>query len=475
MFGFFKDSKQDLLNKNYQIAFTFIPKVAERHKNGGAPIEALWDSSAMNEYLKLSGAGRYKTKTNIPFVKPGTLEENPNILVVFYRFVPMGSPAEPLFSIVLIDKDTKLYKYYLLERSISNSLMMTSKDHTGIHANYGTVADGNEFMQRAYEYMTEYLNSQKVEDAQKDKEQNIGPWEPTEEQLQFMAKVSGKSNEEIMAHVKSLKLAPDLSHNDNLENKLFKLTCEAVDKLRAYQQLEGSGEALSLIYFSSLLLNLGTSHSNTLNLDLLEDRYFLLLHDKINYCSEIDDVVEYINEWVGKFNELHICRDALNTLGLRYTTKSLHEQLYPNNKRSLNDFDRTLIEIESYLVREAKKCSHNPHMNLSESPHQIVPESIFSLLEFAKMTGKMKVANYNIKEINKDVKICQFVKPEGDYVLAGFSPDLGELTPTEISELKEELEIVKFFSGRYELSKKGEYKIGECEPIHDYDDDELPF
>ena len=113
MFGFFKDSKQDLLNKNYQIAFTFIPKVAERYKNGEAPIEALWDSSAMNEYLKLSGAGRYKTKTNIPFVRPGTLEENPNIQVVLYRFVPMGSPAEPLFSIVLIDKETKLYKYYL--------------------------------------------------------------------------------------------------------------------------------------------------------------------------------------------------------------------------------------------------------------------------------------------------------------------------------------------------------------------------
>lgn len=80
----------------------------------------------------------------------------------------------------------------------------------------------------------------------------------------------------------------------------------------------------------------------------------------------------------------------------------------------------------------------------------------WSLLDFAKSHGKMKVTNeMTNSQTGETFKSCAFVGAGGAITLVGFSSNLGELTSAQIAAQKDSLQVVELESGTFKLCKRG--------------------
>lgn len=92
----------------------------------------------------------------------------------------------------------------------------------------------------------------------------------------------------------------------------------------------------------------------------------------------------------------------------------------------------------------------------NQSVQRTIKNSV-SLLAFAKAHGKMQVAKFANKETGEMFKSCVFTDHDNTRVLVSFSSKLGELTPQQIAQQKNELQVVQFEeSGNYCLCHQGE-------------------
>lgn len=82
--------------------------------------------------------------------------------------------------------------------------------------------------------------------------------------------------------------------------------------------------------------------------------------------------------------------------------------------------------------------------------------NVWSLLEFAKAHGKMQVGEFCDKETGKVFKSCVFTQPDGTRTFVAFSTKLGELTPKQIVDMKNELQVVQLETGNYSLCKNNQ-------------------
>ena len=81
--------------------------------------------------------------------------------------------------------------------------------------------------------------------------------------------------------------------------------------------------------------------------------------------------------------------------------------------------------------------------------------SVTPLLEFAKLHGKMKVTKeLTNPHTGKMFKSCAFIDANGRVTLVGFSTEIGELTPFQISEQKNYLQVVELSNGMLKLTRK---------------------
>jgi hypothetical protein len=80
----------------------------------------------------------------------------------------------------------------------------------------------------------------------------------------------------------------------------------------------------------------------------------------------------------------------------------------------------------------------------------------WSLLAFA--SGKrMQVGSFINSETGEQFNSCVFTEQNtGDRCFVSFSSNLGELTPAQISEMKNELRVVELESGKFKLCKQGQ-------------------
>lgn len=80
----------------------------------------------------------------------------------------------------------------------------------------------------------------------------------------------------------------------------------------------------------------------------------------------------------------------------------------------------------------------------------------WSLISFARSHGKMKLASFTNKETGEAFKSCAFVNPETNETvcLVGFSSNLGELTPAQIKNQANDLQVVQLESGTYKLCRR---------------------
>lgn len=80
----------------------------------------------------------------------------------------------------------------------------------------------------------------------------------------------------------------------------------------------------------------------------------------------------------------------------------------------------------------------------------------WSLLAFAKSHGKMQVGEFVNKESGERFKSCIFTNPtDNSRCFVAFSSKLGELTPRQIAEMKDDLQVAQLESGHYSLCKQG--------------------
>lgn len=79
----------------------------------------------------------------------------------------------------------------------------------------------------------------------------------------------------------------------------------------------------------------------------------------------------------------------------------------------------------------------------------------WSLISFAKIYGKMKVAPFVNKETGEAFKSCAFLSSDGEITLVAFSSKLGELTPKQIATQKDDLQVVQLESGSFKLCRAG--------------------
>lgn len=79
-----------------------------------------------------------------------------------------------------------------------------------------------------------------------------------------------------------------------------------------------------------------------------------------------------------------------------------------------------------------------------------------SLLAFAS-NKRMQVGNFVNSQDGSTFKSCVFTnKTTGDRQFVSFSSNLGELTPAEISAMKNQLQVVELDSGSFKLCKQGQ-------------------
>ena len=79
----------------------------------------------------------------------------------------------------------------------------------------------------------------------------------------------------------------------------------------------------------------------------------------------------------------------------------------------------------------------------------------WSLISFARIHGRMKVAPFVNKETGECFKSCAFLSSDREVTLVAFSSKLGELTPKQIATQKNDLQVVQLESGSYKLCKVG--------------------
>lgn len=80
----------------------------------------------------------------------------------------------------------------------------------------------------------------------------------------------------------------------------------------------------------------------------------------------------------------------------------------------------------------------------------------WSLIAFAKKFGKMQVGKFANGDTGEIFKSCIFTDSANTRTFVAFSSKMGELTPKEIAQQKNDLQVVQLESGNYKLCKKGE-------------------
>ncbi len=88
----------------------------------------------------------------------------------------------------------------------------------------------------------------------------------------------------------------------------------------------------------------------------------------------------------------------------------------------------------------------------------------WSLIDFANSHGSLRVGTCTVHEgerAGETFPALRFTAPNGTRTFVSFSSNLGVLTPKEISERAESLQVVELQSGSYKLCNQGSDNWGE--------------
>lgn len=111
--------------------------------------------------------------------------------------------------------------------------------------------------------------------------------------------------------------------------------------------------------------------------------------------------------------------------------------------------------MENNAVNNAAAVSNNTAAN--NGPVMKGIKNSWSLLAFAKLKGRMQVGEFTNSETSKVFKSCIFTDPNDSSkrTFVAFASKLGELTPQQIAERKNNLQVVELEGGHYSLCSVG--------------------
>lgn len=102
------------------------------------------------------------------------------------------------------------------------------------------------------------------------------------------------------------------------------------------------------------------------------------------------------------------------------------------------------------VKRRKRECRN--HIETNSNQGNLVNR--FPLLDFAQQHGKMQVKTVANPTTNDVRSYCVFINEQGTETKVEFGESLGVLRPQEISERKEQLEVVQRLDGTFELVEK---------------------
>lgn len=162
-----------------------------------------------------------------------------------------------------------------------------------------------------------------------------------------------------------LNLAPDLSQNNNIENRLYNLAKECVSRLsKEFKPLGDIGRSEALLFFSTLIVDMGMI-KNEIDLDVMEDKYKLLLCDDVICDFDSDDIFDFLNKRVAFYKQQYrrIKEES------HYTPMFIYNAFYMNpgceHPEILKDFSESpftllelqikLFELEAYINQRKER------------------------------------------------------------------------------------------------------------------------
>ncbi len=121
------------------------------------------------------------------------------------------------------------------------------------------------------------------------------------------------------------------------------------------------------------------------------------------------------------------------------------------------------IIIYLFLKYKKKDKTNNPELTNEQTNNEVKKSIVntdlvqsWSLLEFAKLHGKMQVGTFENRETGESFKSCIFTNSNGETIYVSFYSKLGELTPLQIKEKKDTLKVGLLKTSKYVLYEEWE-------------------
>lgn len=213
----------------------------------------------------------------------------------------------------------------------------------------------------------------------------------------------------------------------------------AVVSLCTYTELTCKDGILRTIFDLSDLLNLSRDCCN----DVINRQS---THDIERYIHEVKTI-----EKDGPFIQfIYTCTDIIDLLDSTTYIKSKFNTLLKDIGFSSDDIEaishgRYNYRFNNDNIDEIKDSNSSKS---EDSKAKVI--QTWSLIDFARNHGKMQIGTFHQEEFNIIYKACIFtLNSERTYVY--FSSELGELTPQEIVNRKNQLKVAKLSNGTYEL------------------------
>lgn len=143
-------------------------------------------------------------------------------------------------------------------------------------------------------------------------------------------------------------LVPELSKNDNLENKLFRLAKELANYIGYYfKPFPKDGFFEALMYCGVLLLHFRSRYGNEIHLDDVSDCFYALAREELDRAGHIDDGEMFFNDRIAAWGR----DEQLMSQDPEYQPLALYKAFYVAPFTSSAEFDAIPLPADAEIDR----------------------------------------------------------------------------------------------------------------------------
>ena len=219
----------------------------------------------------------------------------------------------------------------------------------------------------------------------------------------------GVSVPAVEKHLDELNLVPDLSKNDNLENKLFRLAKELANYIGYYfKPFPKDGFFEALMYCGVLLLQFRSSYGNDIHLDDVSDCFYALTREELDRAGHVYDSEAFFNDRIAAWGR----DEQLMSQDPNYQPLALYKAFYVAPFTSSTEFDSIPLPADAEIDRFKSVLSamktqllwrHSDWEKDVENLGQEIREKVEALkkkgltpLAIARMIGPMESEPYGL-------------------------------------------------------------------------------